>query len=130
MPERSIYAEMLTDDKGWPLIKFDPEEEYLRVVAAFLQEDVGVFLPICDDILQAMQFIQQGREEEWTWNGDHFLVRVRNDRARITDKYGEEGLDSAPVLIETPLLALIVNAWRRFVSHLPRQREFTNSRSA
>jgi hypothetical protein len=130
MPDRTILGMMKTDDKGWPLIRFAPEDEALRAVAAFLEEDVDILLPACDELLQAMASVLEGKDEEWTWNGNRFLVRVRRDRASMTDKYGEAGLDSARVTIETALLARIVGGWRDFVADLPRQRELASSRGA
>ena len=127
MPDRPIVGKMKTDESGWPLIQFVPEDESLKAVAAFLQDDVDVLLPICDELLQAMESVLQGREEEWTWNGNRFLVRVRRDRASMTDKYGEAGLDTTPVTIGTALLAQIVGGWRDFVADLPRQREFASA---
>jgi hypothetical protein len=129
MPERTILGLMKTDDQGWPLIRFTPEDESLHAVAAFLQEDVDILLPACDELLQAMGAVLEGKEEEWTWNGNRFLVRVRRDRASLTDKYGPAGLGSAPVTIDTALLARILDGWRDFVSDLPRQRECASSGS-
>jgi hypothetical protein len=91
MPDRVIFGKMKTDDNGWPLIQFAPEDESLRAVAAFLQEEVDILLPACDELLQALDAILHGREEEWTWNGSRFLVHVRRDSASLTDKYGRAG---------------------------------------
>ncbi len=127
MPNRTIIGKMKTDERGWPQIHFAPENDSLRTVAAFLQEDVGVFLPSCDDLLQAIRGALLGTEEESSWNGDRFLLRVRRDLVRITDMFGEAGVNSPPVTIETPFLCLIVDTWRDFVSELPRQREFAGT---
>lgn len=127
MPERTMIARMKTDGRGWPVIRFSPENDALRAVALFLEEDVGVFLPPCDELLQAIQGVLGGQEEETSWNGDRFLWRIRRDLSGVTDLFGEAGVNSPEVLIETHLLGLIVEAWRDFVSELPRQQEFAGS---
>jgi hypothetical protein len=129
MPEHTIVGKMKTDERGWPQIRFAPENDSLHTVAAFLQEDVGVFLPACDDLLQAIRRVLLDAKEESSWNGDRFLLRVRRDVVSLTDMFGEAGVNSAPVMIETPLLEKIVDAWRDFVSELPRQRDFAGDRS-
>jgi hypothetical protein len=123
MPDRPIVGKMKTDERGWPLIHFVPEDESLQAVAAFLQDDVDVLLPICDELLQALESVLAGEKEEHVWNGDRFLVRMRRDQTRLTDKYGGAISGAAPVDVETVLLAAIVGGWREFVSDLPRQRE-------
>jgi hypothetical protein len=124
MPEITIVAKMKTDERGWPQIHFTPENDVLHSVAALLQEDLGVFLPTCDGLLAEIRQALLGVAEESTWNGDRFLLRLKRDRTSMTDMFGEAGVKSAPVMIETSLLGLIVDAWREFVSELPRQREF------
>jgi hypothetical protein len=127
MPDRAIFGKMKTDEKGWPLIQFVPEDESFKAVAAFLQDDVDILLPTCDELLQVLAAVLTGKEEEYVWNGDRFLVRVRREQTRLTDKYGEMILQTPPATIETELLAAIVGVWREFVSDLPRQREFAGS---
>ena len=129
MPIRTIVGKLKTDEKGWPLIRFSPEDESLTAVAAFLQDDVDVLLPTCDELLHALQSVLAGKEDELVWNGDRFLVRVKRDRTSLTDKYGEMISQTAPAAIDTMLLAVLVDGWREFVSELPRQREFAASRS-
>jgi hypothetical protein len=124
MPNHTIVGKMKADERGWPQIHFAPENDSLRTVAAFLQEDVGVFLPSCDDLLQAIRGVLLGTEEESSWNGDRFLLRIRRDLVSMTDMFGESGVNSAPIMIDTFLLEPIVDVWRDFVSELPRQRDF------
>jgi hypothetical protein len=124
MPDRAIFGKLKTDERGWPLIQFVPEDEALKAVAEFLQDDVDILLPTCDELLQTLESALVGGEEEHVWNGDRFLVRVGKDQTRLTDKYGVMISNTPPVTIETGLLAEIVRMWREFVSDLPRQREF------
>jgi hypothetical protein len=123
MPERPIVGKMKTDERGWPLIQFVPEDESLQAVAAFLQDDVNVLLPVCDELLRVLESVLAGEKEEHVWNGDRFLVRVRRDQTRLTDRYGAMISGTAPVEVETGVLAAIVGGWREFVADLPRQRE-------
>jgi len=130
MRDRDIYCELLTDDRGWPLIKFDPDDEELRLAGAFLQEDVGLLQTTCDEVMQGVQRVMEDREGEWIWNGDRFLVRVRKDGTNLTDKYGKDGLDASPVFMDTRLFVALVRAWTRFVASIPRQREFARIKTA
>jgi hypothetical protein len=124
MPDRVIFGKLKTDERGWPLVQFVPEDEPFRAVAEFLQDDVDIQLSTCDELLQTLEAALASGDEEHVWNGDRFLVRVGRDHTRLTDKYGVMISNTPPVTIETGLLALIVRAWREFVSDLPRQREF------
>lgn len=117
-------GKMKTDERGWPQVQFTPDEEPLRMVSAFLQEDVGIFLPTCEGLLRDLHEVLRGSEKETLWNGDRFLLRMKRDRVGMTDMFGEKGMNSAPVMIETRLLLQLLDAWREFVSELPRQREF------
>ncbi len=130
MRNPSFYCELATDDRGWPLIKFDPEDDDLRLAGEFLQDDVGMLSSPCDELRQGLESVVHGREEEWVWNGDRFLVRVRKDQAEMIDKFGGDGSATPPVAIDTPLLVALVRAWSRFVAAIPRQREFGSSRPA
>jgi hypothetical protein len=123
MRPSAILCKLSTDSEGWPMIQFSPDNDALRAVAAFLQQDVDILLPACDELLQAMASVLQATAEEQAWNGNRFLLRIRSDRSSMTDKYGEGGLYSRPVTIDTALLNVIVAGWREFVSALPRQRE-------
>jgi hypothetical protein len=72
MPEHTIVGKMKTDERGWPQIHFAPENDTLHTVAAFLQEDVGAFLPSCDDLLQASSATGPTAttsclEKPWSW---------------------------------------------------------------
>jgi hypothetical protein len=130
MRSRVVHGELMTDGRGWPLIKFDPEGDNLRLAGEFLQDDVGMLSSTCEELSQGLESVALEREGEWVWNGDRFLVRIRKDQAELTDKYGADGLETPPVLIETYLLAAIVDIWAWYVARIPRQREFANSRPA
>jgi hypothetical protein len=127
MTEGTFVGTMKADERGWPQIRFAPESASLRAVGALLQEGVGIFVPACDDLLLALRGVLRGAEDEFTWNGDRYLLRGRRDLVSMTDLYGEAGVNSVPVTIETVFLAAIVEAWRDFGSELPRQREFAEA---
>jgi hypothetical protein len=124
-----IFCTMTTDDQGWPLVQFEPDDVNLQSVAAFLQSDVDILLPTCDELLAGMQSVRAGRTNEWSWNGDRFLVRVGKERATMLDKYADAGLESPTATIDTDLLSVIVTGWRRFVSTLQRQRKLATERA-
>ena len=85
--DRDICCELMTDDRGWPLIKFDPDDKELRLAGAFLQDDVGLLQATCDEVMQGVQRIIQDWEEEWIWNGDRFPCAGSEGMGRtMTDK--------------------------------------------
>ena len=98
---KGAMPQVMTDGRGWPHISFAPDN-------------------------QDQKSVLTEREEEWMWNGDRFLVLARKDMAEVKDKYGEDGLDAKPFLIETPILAALAHGWTRFVVGIPRQQEFAS----
>jgi hypothetical protein len=129
MPDQRFLGKLTTDDQGWPRIKFVPKDEPLETVTAFLQDDVDILLPCCDELLQGMHSVLEGKENEWLWSGNRFLLQVGKDQTRVMDKIAQAINKKPPVTIETTLLLWLLEVWRDFVSGLPQQQEFATSRT-
>lgn len=121
---RVVSFKLQTDDLGWPYFTFSSADQDFRLVGEFLQDDVGLLKPVCAEVSQGLQAVLTDQEEEWTWCGNRFFVRVRKDTTEITDMHGENGLNTEPLLVDTLPLSVLACLWMWFVAEIPRQREF------
>jgi hypothetical protein len=115
------------NDRGWPLIRFEPDEPALSLVGEFLRSDVDINLTSCDLLLESMESVLADKEARWRWNGNSFIIEVEKSWSRLIDKYGDGYEGERTATVATAGLFQIIHAWREFVSELPRQREFENS---
>jgi hypothetical protein len=111
------------NDRGWPLIRFEPDEPALSLVGEFLRSDVDINLTSCDLLLEGMESVLADKEPRWRWNGNSFIIEVERSWSRLIDKYGDGYEGERTATVATAGLFQIIRAWREFVFDLPRQRE-------
>jgi hypothetical protein len=120
---RQAVMRLRADERGWPLVDFEPDDPALRLVRDFLRSDVDISLPSCDLLLANVAAVMSGDQERWRWNGNSFLLRVEKSVSRLTDKYEDENGVYRSADLPTAVLPSLIRAWREFVFDLPRQRE-------
>jgi hypothetical protein len=120
---RQAVMRLGADERGWPLVDFEPDDPALRLVRDFLRSDVDISLPSCDLLLVSVAAVMSGEQERWRWNGNSFLLGVERFVSRLTDKYEDENGVYRSADLPTAVLPSLIRAWREFVFDLPRQRE-------
>jgi hypothetical protein len=126
----SVTMSLSTDAHGWARVHFKPDDPIFCIIGDFLEGDIGIGLWSCDAILESGEAVLAGEKPEWRWSGDSFIVEVQKVKSRLIDIYGDAFGQPRSGELPTPVLLQITQAWRDFVSVLPRQLEFQEIEAA
>lgn len=104
-----MNIELYKDKNGYPRVSCPAS---LEVLGSYLEQDVQRSILSCDEIIQIIELVQQGKQESWEGTGNAHTITIGANTTTIFNEFSDT-LD--PCLMATNDFKSAIILWRKFI---------------
>lgn len=107
-----MSIKLYKDQHGYPRVD---SAKSLEALGWFLEQDVQRSVSSCDEIIQIIESVQQGKLDFWEGTGNAHTVTIKPESVTIFNEFSDE---ITPCLITTSEFKDAVILWQEFIEVL------------
>jgi uncharacterized protein YacL (UPF0231 family) len=107
-----MSIELYKDKNGFPRVNCSVP---LEVLGSYLEQDLQRSISSCDEIIQIIESIQQGKQDSWEGTGNAHTVTIEANSTKIFNEFSDT-LD--PCSMATDEFKNAIISWRKFIEQI------------